>query len=311
MRRSRVSRRRSHREMEDRLKVYTALSRLSFPRSYQSKILLAAFLGMQLPLLGLVFYLVLASPMGFESTLGVLAVALFTTLAGTAATLYALYGLLAPLSLTSEALRSYLDRDQMPELPTDHADQAGRLMASAQYTVERLDEMIHSLGETAAKDSLTGVYNRRAAEARLVEDAARTRRGRNGFMLALVALDRLEHINHRFGRRSANVCLRHLAQILRHNLRDGDWVARWNEDEFMVGLWDLQASSAQAVLERIRDVLQEDPVRLPNGEEVYLTISGGTCQAAKGDDARRLFSEAAEALHRAQQEGGGRIIYEA
>jgi diguanylate cyclase (GGDEF)-like protein len=294
--------------MEDRLKVYMALSRLSFPKSYQGKVLLAGFLGMQLPLLALVFYLVLASPMGLESTLGVLAVALFVTLAGTAATLYALYGLLAPLSLTSEALRSYLDRDQMPELPTGYTDQAGRLMASAQYTVERLDEMIHSLGETAAKDSLTGVYNRRAAEARLVEDAARARRGGSGFMLALVALDRFEHINDRFGRRSANVCLRHLAQILRRNLREGEWVARWNEDEIMVGLWDVQASSAEALLERIRDVLQENPVRPPNGEEVYLTICGGTCRATKLDDARRLYSEAAEALHQAKQEGGNRII---
>jgi diguanylate cyclase (GGDEF)-like protein len=295
---------------EDRLKIYAALSRLPFPKSYLGKVLLAAFLGMHLPLLALVFYLVLASPMGFESTLGVLAVALFATLAGTAATLYALRGLLVPLSLTSEALRSYLNRDQMPGLPTGYADQAGRLMAYAQYIVERLDETIRSLGEVAAKDSLTGVYNRRAAEARLVEDAARARRGGSGFMLALVALDRLEHINERFGRRSSDACLRHLAQSLRSNVRDGDWVARWNGGEFVVGLWDAEASSAQAVLERIREGLQENPVRLPNGEEVYLTISGGACRAAKADDARRLFWVADEALYRAKQEGGGRILYE-
>jgi diguanylate cyclase (GGDEF)-like protein len=295
---------------EDRLKVYAALSRLPFPKSYLGKVLLAAFLGMHLPLLALVLYLVLTLPIGLGATLRVLAVVLFATLAGTAATLYALRGLLAPISLTSEALRSYLDRDQMPGLPTGYADQAGRLMASAQYTVERLDETIRSLGEVAAKDSLTGVYNRRAAEARLVEDAARARRGGNGFMLALVVLDRLEHIKERFGRRSVNVCLRHLAQILRSNLREGDWVARWDEDEFMVGLWDVQASSAQTVLERIRDVLQENPVRLPNGEEVYLTISGGACRAAKADDARRMFWVADDALHRAKQEGGGRILYE-
>jgi hypothetical protein len=44
--------------------VYALLSRLPFPKSYLGKILFAAFMGTHLPLIALVLYLSLYSPIG-------------------------------------------------------------------------------------------------------------------------------------------------------------------------------------------------------------------------------------------------------
>ena len=291
------------------MRVYEALSRLPLPRSYRGKILLVALLGAHVPLLGLVAYLALSSPVGSGTALGVLAVVALATLIGTAATLLALRALLAPVSLASEALRRYLKWDQMPDLPTGYGDQAGRLMADVQFALERLDGAIRSLGELPAEDRLTGAYNRRGAEERLAEDVAWARRGRGAFTLAAIDLDQLKAINDRFGHRAGDACLRHLAEVIRRNVREGDWVARWGGDEFVVGLWGAEGPSARAVLERICEALRESPARLPNGEEVHLTVSGGVCRCLEGCDVRRLFSMVEEALYRAKREGRNRLVY--
>src|ERR1700758_299864 len=130
---------------ENALNFYSFLSRLPFPKSYLGKILLVAFLGAHVPLLTLIFYFVLSSPLRLESKLHISAITLIATLLGTAFTLYALYSLLAPISLVSRTLYEYIADKKMPNLPTHFTDQAGRLMADVQYTVKQMDELIDSL----------------------------------------------------------------------------------------------------------------------------------------------------------------------
>src|SRR5215217_3975896 len=99
------------------LGTYAPLSRFGFPKSYQGKILFVIFLGTHVPLIALVMYLVLSSPVSLRPSLGVLVLLLVVILAGTAATLYALKGLLAPVRLASSSLKEYLDSHQVPDLP--------------------------------------------------------------------------------------------------------------------------------------------------------------------------------------------------
>src|SRR5215203_5234569 len=70
--------------------------------------MLVAFLGTHAPLLVLVFYLLLGSSLGLGPALRILALMVVVTLVDTAATLLALRGLLAPISLTSSALKGYM-----------------------------------------------------------------------------------------------------------------------------------------------------------------------------------------------------------
>ncbi len=122
-----------------RLRAYALLSRALFPSSYLGKVLLAAFVGTHIPLLALVLYVVLVAGLPPAQALPVLAVALAATLAGSVVTLSALYVLLAPPSAASIALRAYLERDALPELPTDIDDEGGRLLGDVQGTIVRLD----------------------------------------------------------------------------------------------------------------------------------------------------------------------------
>jgi diguanylate cyclase (GGDEF)-like protein len=296
---------------KDELRLYRALSRAPFPKSYLGKVFLTAFLGTHVPLLALLAYLVRFRRFGFGATLRILSVTVPATLGGTAMTLWAMHALYTPVTLASKALRRYLDSGEIPELPVGYTDRAGRLMADVQYAVERLDAVVQSLGELATRDHLTGAYNRRAAEERLAEDIARAQRGGEKLTLALLDLDELKRINDEYGHHAGDACLIHFAQVLGRNVREGDWIARWGGDEFLVSVWHAQEEgpSAERVLERVAEVLREHPVVLPNGEEALLTFSGGVgWWQQPEDDSERLLSKADEALYRAKGEGGNTVV---
>ena len=273
------------------------------------KVFLTAFLGTHVPLLALLFYFVRRRRFGLRGSLRILSVTVPATLGGTALTLWAMYALSAPTALASRALRRYLDSGELPDLPVGYTDRAGRLMADVQYTVERLDAAVRSLGELALRDHLTGAYNRRAAEERLAEDLERVERGGGMLSLALFDLDHLKSINDEHGHRAGDACVIRFAEVLERNLRAGDWVARWGGDEFVVGMWNTQEQPTERVLERIAEDLRENSVVLPDDKEARLTFSGGACQSKAGDDVRGLVSRADEALYRAKAEGGNTIVH--
>jgi diguanylate cyclase (GGDEF)-like protein len=298
---------------QDELRLYRALSRAPFPKSYLGKVFLVAFLGTHVPLLALLAYLVRFRRFGLRATLGILSVTVPATLAGTAMSLWAIHALSAPVALASAALRRYLDGGEMPELPVGYTDRAGRLMADVQYAVERLDAAMRSLDELASSDHLTGLSNRRAAEGRLREDIARARRGGGTPALALLDLDNLKRVNDKYGHHAGDACLIHFAEVLGRDVREGDWIARWGGDEFLVGTWQEEEEgkrpSVERVLERVAEDLRKNPVVLPGGEEVVLTFSGGVCRWQRGDDSGKLISKADEGLYRAKAERGYTVIH--
>jgi len=290
-------------------KTYASLARIGFPRSYSGKIMLVVFAGTHLPLVALVLYLLLASPGGLGTHLGVLAALLIATLLGFVATLFALRALLAPVRLASSSLEAYLDERRKPVLPTGFSDEAGKLMADVQHAVEHLDTTIRSLEGLSGTDHLTGLPNRREGEERLAEDLARAKRGRAILTVAVVDVNRFKAINDTHGHQAGDVCIRHVAWVIQRNIREGDWLARWGGDEFVLALWDASVfASPEAVLRRISRSLKESPVRLPLGEELVLSISVGAHRYAGEDDIRELLARADAAMYEAKREGRAWVL---
>ena len=180
------------------------------------------------------------------------------------------------------------------------------------WTLLRLDRSVRSLRELSRRDELTGTYNRRAGEERLAEDLARSSRNGAQLTLAIVDADGLKGANDSFGHAAGDACLRRLAQALRRNVREGDWIARWGGDEFVVGLWDVHDQGPpENVLERVARDLRESPVALPQGgKELGLTFSAGLSRSAPGDRPKDLVERADALLYEAKREGRARIVLE-
>ncbi|MET0391730.1 MAG: HAMP domain-containing sensor histidine kinase [Chitinophagaceae bacterium] len=105
-------------------------------KSYSLKFLFIAFIGIHIPLIGLIVFIVLSPGDIPSSTIFLL------TLGATVATLLVLRGLLSPLHMTKQALEEYILTRSLPDLPMEYPDEAGILMHRTQETVVKLDTLI-------------------------------------------------------------------------------------------------------------------------------------------------------------------------
>jgi diguanylate cyclase len=160
----------------------------------------------------------------------------------------------------------------------------------------------------AMEDHLTGLPNRRAAEARLQVEFSRARREGSAFAVALVDVDRFKLVNDQYGHQVGDLALVHLAKLLARNMRGGDWIARWGGEEFLACLHALDARGAMIAGERARKLVRGEPVKLPQGD-LSLTISTGIALCGPDSDSLEAVLANADALlYQAKQSGRDQVL---
>ncbi|MCE2948017.1 MAG: putative bifunctional diguanylate cyclase/phosphodiesterase [bacterium] len=163
----------------------------------------------------------------------------------------------------------------------------------------------------AMEDYLTGLPNRRAAEARLQLEWNRARRTRSPFALALLDIDHFKRVNDQFGHEVGDRTLRHVAQVVKSTLRGGDWVSRWGGEEFVICFHGLDAAGALAAGERMRKHVKASPFAAgPAGPaELEVTVSlGVSVYRPAVDSAAQMLAEADGLLYEAKQGGRDRVL---
>ncbi|QJR10817.1 hypothetical protein DSM104443_01886 [Usitatibacter rugosus] len=283
----------------DRMGIYRLFAQLSTLRdSYAGKFALAAFVGSISPLLFFIIYL-LVSRTDWDQMYPILAALILACVAGFLGTMWMLRELLAPVDITAEALRSYIDSRKLPDLPIHFPDRAGKLMEGTQYTLTQLHQTIERLERVSDNDDLTGLYNRRAGEKRLAEEIARAERDLQGFQVAFFDINDFKAINDTHGHSAGDACISHVAALLQLNTRRGDWVVRWGGDEFVVGLHRNRA--LKLVMERIVKAFDSSPVEIAPGKELLLTVSCGVAEYRFGLGAAGVIAEADKAMYGAKE----------
>ncbi len=160
----------------------------------------------------------------------------------------------------------------------------------------------------AMTDSLTGLANRRAAEMHLNAELARARRAAEVFAVVICDLDRFKLINDHFGHDIGDQVLQHISKLMRHALREGDWVARWGGEEFIVFLHRSSGQEAYQAMERLRETIKTQPLETHHGV-LELTASFGIGIYRGGDgDVTQILSEADGCLYEAKRRGRDRVM---
>jgi diguanylate cyclase (GGDEF)-like protein len=156
--------------------------------------------------------------------------------------------------------------------------------------------------EMAARDKLTGLYNRRLFEEQFEAAVARALRGNEDLALLVVDLDGLKRINDLGGHPAGDEALRTLAESLRSSIRASDVACRLGGDEFAVILPGSMPNDGIKVAERAQDTL----VRLGRGR---YSFSGGVARVTPAlSSAYDVYRSADIAAYRAKAAGGAQTL---
>lgn len=289
-------------QINNKLYLYSSLAKFRLiKKSYIAKIMLVAFIGTHVPLLTLIISFVTSNSYSWEIAMRVLLIALLATLAGTAATIYVLNYLLAPVILTSAALQDYLHSKKLPELPTEFADEAGTLMADTSQTLYKLDELIHQISNY---DNLTGLPNRDLFRDRLYQNVSQSQNHQQLVAVLLLGIDDFTAISHALGHETVNQLLRTIAQRLNSGLGKTDILAYLNQDEFAIACTDILSFESVINLSQLLLSTLSKPF-LIEGQQIHLTASIGISINEINDcnSVDQLLQQAHIALYQAKQQG--------
>jgi diguanylate cyclase len=157
--------------------------------------------------------------------------------------------------------------------------------------------------QQAMTDALTGLPNRRAAEAALHREEARARRSKSPVSVAMIDIDNFKRVNDVHGHEAGDRVLAALGRLLAAQARASDTVARWGGEEFLAVVSG-DADSARAYCERVRAAL----TTLWIGEVGLVTISAGVSLVDSHEEIAVAVQRADHRLYEAKRAGRDRVV---
>ncbi|MFP3850906.1 diguanylate cyclase [Pseudomonas sp. W5-01] len=160
--------------------------------------------------------------------------------------------------------------------------------------------------QKALIDTLTGLPNRAAWNERLEQEIDQLQRKQSSLLLGILDLDHFKRINDGYGHLAGDKVLKIIAGQLRKRLRASDFIARFGGEEFVLLLPTTPMDEGLALLERLREGIEQCPFHF-KGERVTVTVSMGITAFSQGERSDVVLKRADQALYRAKDEGRNRI----
>ncbi|HTW32725.1 MAG TPA: sensor domain-containing diguanylate cyclase [Candidatus Sulfotelmatobacter sp.] len=177
------------------------------------------------------------------------------------------------------------------------ADICASSIQNAHY-VERVKQL-------AYLDGLTGIFNRRFFELRIMEEIERCRRHGTSLAVILADIDHFKRLNDEFGHLLGDEVLRQVSSQFHQLVRKSDVVCRYGGEEFSILLTQTNVQQAVIIAEKLRK--QVETWQFP-GVPRTITISAGVAGFPGHGKTRDDVMRAADgALYAAKQGGRNRI----
>jgi diguanylate cyclase (GGDEF)-like protein len=127
----------------------------------------------------------------------------------------------------------------------------------------------------------------------------------------MIDVDHFKHVNDTFGHSTGDNALRHLASLMKQELRKIDTLGRLGGEEFAIILPGATLAAAEVFAERLRNTVAASPAT-HHDQPISLTVSIGVTEIKVGDTcADDTLARADRALYQAKERGRNRVIIEA
>lgn len=177
------------------------------------------------------------------------------------------------------------------------ADICASSIQTAHY-VERIRQLSYL-------DGLTGIFNRRFFELRIIEEMERARRAGTGMALVIADIDQFKRLNDEYGHLLGDEVLRQVSSLFHQQVRKIDVVCRYGGEEFAILLTNTNAQHAFGVVDKLRRLVEG--WHFP-GVPRTVTISAGIAAFPEHGKTRDDLVKAADTgLYTAKQAGRNRV----
>ncbi|MBA6390055.1 diguanylate cyclase [Colwellia sp. BRX10-3] len=175
--------------------------------------------------------------------------------------------------------------------------------------LQELETVNQELKEKNTLDELSGLYNRRYYDQKILAEFRRSRRNLTPLSLILVDIDHFKRVNDNYGHLTGDKCIVEVASLLKSLLRRStDVGCRYGGEEFCLILPETDENGALALAQEICQSVRQQ--KISNNESVIeLTVSCGvtTYQQEKEVTPEIIFENVDKALYKAKQAGRDQV----
>ena len=175
---------------------------------------------------------------------------------------------------------------------------------------DRLEEDFQKqMYDSALRDGLTKIFNKRYFEDRIRTEFAFATRHKTALSLILFDIDHFKNVNDTRGHLAGDAVLATLAQHVVKLVRVEDVFARYGGEEFGVLCRETDVRNAEVLAERIRVSIEQLPIVF-NGDPVPITVSLGVAMIpdSRLNDVNSFIAAADAALYEAKRGGRNRVV---
>ena len=219
--------------------------------------------------------------------------------------------IIASTTQTNDDLRLKLYREGISDfLPKPVLIEELLLRVKNLITNKRLLDKVHDqrreLYAMATTDKLTGCHNRHSLTDFARKFISQAIRHQYPISLMMLDLDHFKNINDTYGHAVGDIVLSEMGQLLNSSFRDGDMVARFGGEEFVVLMNHCNAENALAKAEQLRQQIEN---LKPN--ELTVTSSIGVTSLEKGMqfNFEALFHTADLGVYKAKENGRNQVQF--
>jgi len=195
----------------------------------------------------------------------------------------------------------------------DVTDVQARIFKAETYLKQALSvleakRLMNTLRESALKDPLTGLYNRRFLQDHANHVISGVLRRKKTLGLIMCDLDYFKQVNDQYGHDVGDMVLKETAVLINKGVRDTDIVIRFGGEEFFILLVDINPGDAIVVAEKIRKIFDEAKIKVPNGS-IQKTLSLGVSEfPGDGEGFWQCIKYADVALYKAKDTGRNKAL---
>lgn len=167
-------------------------------------------------------------------------------------------------------------------------------------------ERTEQLERIAYLDQLSGVLNRRGFIDAFHQNRHMRAIGAQPCALLILDIDNFKQINDTHGHMGGDAVIAEVAKRLLQVTREDDLCARWGGDEFMVVLWNCDATLLAEIGEKILNAIRLTPIEA--AKDIWINTSIGAHNIAPGESLEAASTKADVALYEAKRLGRNRLV---